>query len=207
MKKIKIIEEIFNAISHGLAALAAITGLVIGLITISTSLSLKVGFIIYASSLITLLLASTLYHSLKFTVAAKVFRAIDHSSIFILIAGSFTPFIVFLYSGWVELVLLIAVWLLAAGGIAVKTTLVLPHNWRKTGVLMYVVFGWLALIFIPKLSQLDSIVVWLVISGGLTYTFGTIFYAIKKPFMHLSWHLFVVGAAISHFFAITQLIY
>jgi hemolysin III len=84
---IKLIEEIFNSITHGLGAVAAIVGLVLGIVIMTSTVSFKIGFIIYASSLIILMLASTLYHALTFTKANKVFQAIDHSSIFILIAG------------------------------------------------------------------------------------------------------------------------
>ncbi|MCX6728713.1 MAG: hemolysin III family protein [Candidatus Saccharibacteria bacterium] len=202
---VKIVEEIFNSITHGLGAIAAIVGLVLGVILMVSSISFKVGFIIYASSLIILMLSSTLYHALAFTKANKVFQAIDHSSIFILIAGSFTPFIIYLYKGWAEVFFLSAVWLIAATGIAVTTTLVLPRKMKLTGVILYIGFGWMGIFLIPKMGLVSSTVIWLLIIGGVLYTVGTIPFAFKKPFAHFSWHLFVIAAAAFQFFAIIKL--
>lgn len=151
------------------------------------------------------MLASTLYHALAFTRANKVFRAIDHSSIFILIAGSFTPFIIYLYKGWAEALFFSAVWLIAAAGIAVTTTLVLPKKMKFTGIMLYIGFGWMGLLLIPKMGLVSSTVIWLLIIGGVLYTIGTIPFAFKKPFAHFSWHLFVIAAAVAQFFAIIKL--
>jgi hemolysin III len=203
---VKIVEEIFNSIIHGLGTIAAITGLVLGIIFLIIPTSSKVGFIIYASSLIILMLASTLYHALTFTKANKVFRAIDHSSIFILIAGSFTPFIIYLYNGWQQILFLTIVWLIAAAGIVITNTLVLPKNMKLVGVLIYIGFGWMALLFIPKMGLLNIYIISLLLVGGILYTVGTIPFAFKKPFAHFSWHLFVIGAACAHFFAIVSLV-
>lgn len=171
----------------------------------TSSTSFRVGFIIYSASLIILMLASTLYHALAFTRANKVFRAIDHSSIFILIAGSFTPFIIYLYKGWAEALFFSAVWLIAAAGIAVTTTLVLPKKMKFTGIMLYIGFGWMGLLLIPKMGLVSSTVIWLLIIGGVLYTIGTIPFAFKKPFAHFSWHLFVIAAAVAQFFAIIKL--
>lgn len=203
---VKIVEEIFNSIIHGLGTIAAITGLVLGIIFLIIPTSSKVGFIIYASSLIILMLASTLYHALTFTKANKVFRAIDHSSIFILIAGSFTPFIIYLYNGWQQVLFLTIVWLIAAAGIVITNTLVLPKNMKLVGVLIYIGFGWMALLFIPKMGLLNIYIISLLLIGGILYTVGTIPFAFKKPFAHFSWHLFVISAACAHFFAIVSLV-
>jgi hemolysin III len=202
---IKIVEEIFNSITHGLGAAAGITGLVLGIIMLARPVSLKVGFIIYAASLIILMLTSTLYHALTFTKAKKVFRFLDHSSIFVLIAGSFTPFVIYLYEGLPQVLLLAAVWLIAAIGITVTTIFVLPKDMKITGVLLYIGFGWMALLLIPKMGLLSASVIWLLLDGGILYTLGTIPFALKKPFAHFSWHLFVIAAACSHFFAIIRL--
>ena len=202
---IKIVEEIFNSIIHGIGAVAAITGLVLGIIFLILPTSSKIGFIIYAASLIILMLASTLYHALTFTKAKKVFRAIDHSSIYILIAGSFTPFIIYLYSGWQQILFLTFIWIIAAVGITITNTLVLPKNMKLIGVLIYICFGWMSLIFIPKMGLLNIYIISLLLIGGILYTVGTIPFAFKKPFAHFSWHLFVIGAACTHFFAIISL--
>lgn len=203
--KLKIVEEIFNSITHGLAMIASVVGLVIGLMTLVLPTSFKIGFVVYCLSLIILMLVSTLYHSLTFTKAKNVFRFLDHSSIFLLIAGSFTPFIIFLYDGWAQVTFLFLIWSIAVFGIVVTNIYVLPRNMKITGVLLYIVFGWLGLMFIPKMSMLSTSVIWLLLLGGFLYTAGTIPFALKKPFSHLSWHIFVIAAASAHFFAIIKL--
>jgi hemolysin III len=202
---VKIVEEIFNSILHGLGAIAAIIGLIIGAITIISDLSFKVGFYIYCASLILLMLMSCLYHALKFTKARKVFRALDHSSIFLLIAGSFTPFIIYLYTGWLQIMLLALTWAIAIAGVSLSTTIILPKGLKKTNGALYIAFGWVALIFIPKMGLLSPLVILLIVAGGVLFTIGVIPYASKKPFMHFSWHIFVIAAACLHFFAILNL--
>lgn len=204
--KSKVVEEIFNSVTHGLGAVAGIVGLVLGIIFIDSSVAFKTAYIIYCSSLIILMLMSCLYHALTFTKAKKVFRFIDHNSIFLLIAGSFTPFIIYLFKGWQQGVLLGFVWAIAVAGILITTLLVLPKDLKITGVLIYIAFGWLALFFIPKISHLSLAVISLLLAGGILYTVGTIPFAIKRPFMHFSWHLFVASAACTHFFAILKLV-
>jgi len=201
----KLIEEIFNSITHGLGAIAGIIGLVIGVITLASPVSFKVGFIIYCASLIILMLISTLYHALSFTKAKGVFRVLDHSSIFLLIAGSFTPFIIYLYKGLAMAMILAAVWLLAVIGITITVLFVMPRSWKKTGVFLYLAFGWLALVFIPKISMIHTSVIWLLFIGGILYTVGTVPFALKKPFTHVSWHFFVLAAACVQFLAIIKL--
>jgi hemolysin III len=202
---LNLIEEIFNSITHGFGALAGIVGLILGVIFLTSSTSFKVGFIIYCASLIILMLTSALYHALTFTRAKKIFRVLDHGSIFLLIAGSFTPFIIFLYRGWAQALFLIGTWSLAVIGITVTTVFVLPKDMKITGVLLYICFGWMGLLFVPKLHLLNSSVVWLLVIGGILYTVGTVPFALKKPFTHFSWHLFVVAAACAQFFAIIKL--
>lgn len=203
--KISISEEVLNSILHGVGAMAAVVGLVIGVIKIHSNVSFKVGYIIYCASLIVLLLMSCLYHALKFTKAIKVFRALDHSSIFLLIAGTFTPFIIFLYSGWLQIVLLALAWAIAIAGVTLSPTVILPKGLKKTNAFLYIGFGWLALIFIPKYHLLSAMSLWLLIAGGVVYTLGTILYAAKKPFLHLAWHFSVLVAATLHFFAVINL--
>ena len=98
------------------------------------------------------------------------------------------------------------VWLIAAAGIVITNTLVLPKNMKLVGVLIYIGFGWMALLFIPKMGLLNIYIISLLLVGGILYTVGTIPFAFKKPFAHFSWHLFVIGAACAHFFAIVSLV-
>lgn len=204
--KLKVTEEVFNSITHGLGAIAGIIGLILGLIFLNTSTALKTGYIIYCTSLIILMLTSCLYHALKFTKANKVFQFIDHSSIFLLIAGSFTPFIIYLFKGWQQGIILGLFWGLAIAGIVITITLVMPRSMKTTGVLMYIIFGWLALLFLPKIGMVTHPVLLLLFIGGILYTLGVVPFALKKPFAHFSWHLFVIAAACSHYFAIVKLV-
>ncbi len=204
---VKIVEEIFNSLTHGLGVIAGIIGLILGIILISSQMWFKIGFIVYVSSLIILMLSSTLYHALNFTKANKVFRVIDHSSIFLLIAGTFTPFAIYLYQGWARVVFLVIIWLIAVVGISINTAILLPKNMKITRVIIYVCFGWVGLFFIPKMEMVSPSVIWLLVLGGVLYTLGVIPFALKKPFAHFSWHLFVIAAACAHFFAVIKLIY
>lgn len=196
-------EEVFNSITHGLGALAGIVGLVIGLLSFVAPTSYMVGFLVYIASLILLMTISSLYHALAFTRAKRVFQVLDHSSIFVLIAGSFTPFIMRLYSGWALVVALMIIWVLAATGITLSASL--PKLRKRFGVLLYIGFGWLGLLLVPKLIHLHTPVMWLVLLGGVLYTVGAMLLISKRPFMHVGWHVFVVGAAIAHFFAVVKL--
>ena len=200
---LNITEEVFNSSIHALGALAGIVGLVLGLLTLSAPASFTASFVIYAVCLVLLMTMSTMYHALTFSRANKVFRILDHSGIFLLIAGSFTPFIVVLYSGWLQIVLLAVVWSLAAAGIALRASL--PKAMSRFGVGIYIAMGWMGLVFVPKLSELPGQAIWLLAIGGVLYTIGAALLIIKKPFIHVAWHVFVVAAAATHFFAITSL--
>jgi hemolysin III len=201
-----IIEEVLNSVTHGIGAIAGILGMLLGLVLMVTPNGLKIGFIIYVTCLILLMLASTLYHALAFTKAKRVFQAIDHSGIYLLIAGTFTPFIVYLYQGWQKITLLVMVWIIAVTGIAITTTILLPRKIIWGEVIFYVCFGWMGLVLLPKIHLVDPIVIWLLIAGGILYTLGILPFALKKSFAHFSWHLFVIGAATAHFFAIINLV-
>ena len=199
----KIIEEIFNSIIHGLGAIAGIIGLVIGLLTINSSASFRLSFIVYGVSLVALMLFSTLYHALIFTRAKKVFRILDYSGIFILIAGTYTPIIASLYQGMAQILFISGIWLIAIAGITINATL--PKFMKRIGTLVYILFGWIGIALIPKLSLMQTSVLSLIIVGGVLYTGGVIFFASKKPFMHFSWHIFVITAACVQYFAIIKL--
>lgn len=198
-----ITEEVFNSVVHGLGTIAAIVGLTIGLLTFNATTSFVVSFWVYGVCLILLLAMSTLYHALKFTRARTVFRVLDHSGIFLLIAGSFTPFIVVLYSGVGQAALLVAIWAAAITGVVFKATL--PKIMSRYGVGIYIALGWMALVLLPKLSSLAPLTIWLLVAGGVLYTVGAILLVIRAPFVHTAWHVFVLAAAAAHFLAVLQL--
>lgn len=201
--RLKIAEEIINSATHGVGAVAGIIGLTLGVLTLAAPKAFTIGFLLYCICLITLMTVSALYHAMIFTRFKHIFRMLDHSGIFLLIAGTYTPFAITLYSGWAQFALLAVIWTIAIGGILFRITL--PKFMSRFSMGIYLAMGWLALVFIPKLHLLPAQVIWLVAAGGLLYTMGAALLAIKKPFIHVAWHIFVVAAAVLHFFAITKL--
>ncbi|MFZ1324183.1 MAG: hemolysin III family protein [Candidatus Saccharimonadales bacterium] len=199
-----ITEEVINSSLHGLGAIAGIAGLIIGLIMLQGApASYAAAFSVYGVCLIILMLMSCLYHALKFTRARKVFRVLDHSSIFLLIAGSYTPFVMMLYGGWTQALMLAFIWSIAITGITLRAAL--PKLMSRYGMVVYIAMGWLGLMFIPKLGSLPPSAIWLLFAGGVFYTIGAALLAIKRPFIHTAWHLLVIAAALSHYLAIAQL--
>lgn len=204
-------EEIFSAIAHGVGTLLAIAALVLLIIFTSkhggTALDI-VGVCIYGFTLILLYTMSTLYHSIANEKAKKVFKIFDHCSIYFLIAGTFTPiiFTVLRNTGTLTWVIFGFVW-----GVALLGTLmyaIFPKRFKVLNVLSYAIAGWCALFLIPalisELTVINSIasIYWL-LAGGILYTVGIVFYAIKKVrYFHPIWHLFVLAGSVCHFFCI-----
>lgn len=197
-------EEIANSVTHGAGLVASIAGLFVlvaaaverGDVWIITSCA------IYASTLVLLYAASTLYHSLAATRARHVFQIIDHSAIYLLIAGSYTPFaLVNLRGPWGWTILAI-VWALAAAGVATKA--VFGPRWPIVSTVLYIAMGWTAVVAIkPMLLHVAPAgIAWLV-AGGLAYTGGVTFYAWERlRYNHAMWHLFVLGGSVCHFVAV-----
>lgn len=203
-KKYLVINEILNAVTHGIGFGLSIAGLVLLLIKgahLHSAIHV-VSYAIYGSSLILLFLSSTLFHSLIFTKAKKVFQVFDHDSIFLLIAGSYTPYCLLSIRGWLGWTLFGLIWLLAVVGIVYKSIWLHKKNAAFTSV--YVIMGWLCLIAIkPLYHSLGTIGFWLLVGGGVAYTVGALFYKMKNvKFMHVVWHFFVLLGAILMFFSI-----
>lgn len=197
-------EEIFNSITHGLGAILGIFILLI-LLTYSHSKNdpLRIlGFTIFGITVITFYITSTLFHSLTFTKAGKVFQVLDHSFIFLLIAGSYSPFALISFKGNIGWSLFSLVWGLSILGIIFKACF--RDKFKILSLLFYLLFGWLAIfIVVPLSSYLSLKVIYLLILGGLFYTIGTAFYLWRKlPFNHGIWHLFVLGGSVCHFLAV-----
>jgi hemolysin III len=204
MRKQTILEEIFNGISHGIAAILSIIGLVF-LVNKSALLG-KTRYIvsssIYGTSLIILYLASTLYHSIKHEKAKRILRVLDHSSIFLLIAGTYTPFCLITLQGVWGWSLFAVLWGLTLIGLTLK---VIPiPKFKNASVAIYLIMGWMVVVAAKPLINnfCFSGLMWLS-AGGLFYTIGTIFYKLKHiKFMHVVWHFFVMAASLCHFLAI-----
>ncbi len=197
-------EEIANSVTHGIGAVLSVAGLtlLVVLAAIYGDVWRVVSFSIYGSTLVILYLASTLYHSFQNPRVKHVFRILDHVSIYLLIAGSYTPFLLVSMRGAWGWSLLGAVWGLALLGVAFKVIFIGRYEVLATAA--YVLMGWMVVIaFKEMLVRVPPGGIALLIAGGLTYTFGVIFYAWEKlPFNHAIWHLFVLGGSICHFFAV-----
>ncbi len=195
-------EEIANSVTHGIGAALSIAAIVLLVVFAGKygDVWRIVSFSIYGSTLFFLYLASTLYHSFSNVRVKSFFRILDHSSIFLLIAGTYTPVTLVAMRGPWGWTIFGLIWAMAIGGIISKIFLI--GKFKVVSVLLYVAMGWLIVIaFKPMLQMVPKgLIIWLFV-GGLCYTLGVIFYAIKKvPYFHFIWHLFVLGGSISHFF-------
>ncbi|MCP5069220.1 MAG: hemolysin III family protein [bacterium] len=197
-------EEWVHAISHGVGFVAAVIGLVVLLAATSQrgTTSDLVGVAIFGITLTLLYAASTLYHGLPESASKNIMRKLDHIAIYLLISGTYTPFILTKMAnsrGWVVLGV---VWALAVLGIVLE--LVRNSSTRRTSLALYIVMGWLAVFTVgPLLETLDLAGVVLLILGGLVYSLGIVFYAWRAlPYNHAVWHGFVLGGSALHFAAI-----
>lgn len=209
LKKYTLGEELVSAISHGLGVILAIVCLVLCILASMNNGAIALASaIIYSGSLIILYLMSTLYHSLAPNRAKKVFRVFDHCSIFLLIAGSYTPFTLLSLekpTGWLLCGL---VWTCAIIGIVLNS--INLEKFKKVSFALYLIMGWAVIFNYSALtSALASTAVLLLILGGVTYTVGAIIYLIGKKikYMHSIWHFFVLGGSIFHFFAIYMFVF
>ncbi len=197
-------EEIANSVTHGIGALLAIAGLVI-LVVIADAAS-RLSVIVYGTTLILLYLASTLYHSLIFTRVRGLFRKFDHMAIFLLIAGTYTPFCLIALNDRVGWLLLAGVWAFAIIGIVMKSFSTGRHEW--VSVAMYILMGWMIIPVISSIYELLTLQGFiLLVAGGISYTIGTYFYLSRRiPYSHSIWHLWVLGGSVLHFFSILTLV-
>lgn len=198
-------EEIANSVSHGLALIAVLVGTPFLLVHAvrQGDAGFVVGASIFAATMILLYLASTLYHALTHRKAKQVFRVIDHSAIFLLIAGTYTPFTLGVLHGPWGWTLFGIVWGLAAIGIALKALNRFASPRLSTAV--YLLMGWLVVIAIdPLMARLPTAgLLWLV-AGGLAYSVGVVFFALdsRLRYGHFTWHVFVAAGTACHYFAV-----
>lgn len=200
-------EEIANGITHGIGVLfgiVALTILLIFSIRKSNIISI-VAFSIYGFCLILMYLSSTLYHSIKNERAKRILRVFDHSSIYLFIAGSYTPIALLSMEGGLRIGIMIAVWVIALLGVVFKILTVGKFDrYKAISLTIYIAMGWLALFTIKPIIRMTSLNFFLwILGGGLVYSIGTIFYSIKKiPYGHAIWHIFVLGGTVLHFVGI-----
>ncbi|WP_313469153.1 hemolysin III family protein [Carnobacterium sp.] len=199
-----VINEVFNAVTHGIGFGLSIAGLVILLYKGSqTGSALEiVSYAIYGSTLILLYLCSTLYHSLTFTRARKLFKTFDHMSIFLLIAGTYTPYTLITIGGPMGWTFFGIVWGIAILGVIYKAIWI--NHLQKFSTWIYIAMGWLCVFALKPIYQgLGSQGFLLLVLGGLSFTIGAIFYSLRNVrFMHVLWHLFVLAGTAFMYFSI-----
>jgi hemolysin III len=197
-------EEIANSISHGLGlllAIAVVPVLVLSAMRIGNTYFL-VGASVFGGTMVLLYLASTLYHSLTHAGAKRFFRLIDHSAIFLLIAGTYTPFTLGVLRGPWGWTLLAIVWVLAVAGIVMKAIIGTRHSWIS--IVLYLIMGWLAVVAVKPILLLVPLpgILW-ILGGGIAYTGGLAFFAAPRlRYGHFIWHLFVIAGTTCHFCAV-----
>lgn len=196
--------ELANTLTHGLGLLLSITGLV--LLVVYASLFGNAWHIttgaIFGASMVLLYTASTLYHALRSPRAKQLLRKCDHAAIFVLIAGTYTPFMLLPLRGPWGWSLFGVIWGLAIPGVILKFWF--TGRFRKLSTGLFLGMGWLIVIAVhPMLRQVPTGSLILLAAGGLSYTVGSVFYLWKRlPYNHAVWHLFVLGGTACHFFAV-----
>lgn len=198
-------EEIANAVTHGVAAILSIAGLAIlvGFAAAFSGSALVVTAVsIFGASMVLLYTSSTLYHSIPYGRAKKVLQVLDHSMIYVLIAGSYTPFCLITLNGWLGFTLCSAVWVIAFVGISLQKFLLKRSDWINCA--LYLLMGWCVILVMKPLYQaLPAGGLWLLASGGLAYTVGVIFYVWEKlPYSHAIWHVFVFAGTLLQYLAV-----
>jgi len=197
-------EEVAHAVTHGLGAVAGIVGLVV-LVAYSVlygDIWHVVSSCIFGASLILLYTSSTLYHGIPIPRAKQVLRVLDHSAIYLLIAGTYTPFLLVTFRETFGWYMFAVMWTLALAGVCFK--IFATGKFEKTSVAIYIGMGWIIVLIVkPFLAQIPMGGVWLMVAGGLAYTVGVVFYVWKKlPYNHAIWHLFVLAGSVFHYLAV-----
>ena len=203
---ISAMDEYANALTHGiglLLALAAVPVLIVLAVTHGTAWHV-VGVSIYGATLIALYTASTIYHAVQHPPAKRILRIVDHSAIYLLIAGTYTPFTLVNLRGVWGWTLLGLVWTIAVFGVAWK--LVHVDRYIVVSTIVYIAMGWLAVIAIRPLFRAVPVVgIGWILAGGLFYTLGVAFFgATRVRFSHAVWHLFVLAGSICHYVAVAR---
>jgi len=196
-------EEVAHSLTHGVGLLLGIAALVLMVVFAAQRGSAihVVSCAVYGSTLVVLYAASTFYHALPSGRGKRVFGILDHAAIFLLIAGTYTPFALITLSGGFGWSLFGVIWGIAIGGIVLEA--VSRGRFRRIQLLLYLGMGWgIVGAARPLLQELATPGLVLLAAGGLAYTLGVIFFVWRRPFHHAIWHLFVLAGSICHFFAV-----
>jgi hemolysin III len=201
-----IADEWANAITHGIGLVASLIGLPILILTWQArgdALSV-IGASVFGASLIAVYATSTFYHAIPHPRAKRVLQLLDHIAIYLLIAGTYTPFTLGVLRGAWGWTLFGIVWTLAALGILFK--LFFRTRFKRMSTMLYLGMGWVAIVAVkPMLAMMPAAGFWLLLAGGLLYSAGTWFYMRDhRRFHHATWHCFVIGGSTCHFFAVLR---
>ncbi|MEA1916795.1 MAG: hemolysin III family protein [Campylobacterota bacterium] len=199
-----IAEEIWHAITHGVGFVLSIAALVL-LVTFATVGGNEINIIsatIYGSSLIVMYGSSTLYHAITHKNVKRLFQKFDHSAIYFLIAGTYTPVMLICVGGQSGWSIFAIEWIVATVGIALK--FLYPNRFEVLSLVAYILMGWLIVLVIDTFkSNIEPMGFWLIVAGGVAYTSGIVFYIKDKiNYFHAIWHLFVLAGSTLQFFAI-----
>lgn len=198
------IEELANAVTHGIGAILSLAGLVVLIVlaVLRGSAWHILACAIYGASLLCLYTASTLYHSVVSPRLKRALRIFDHSAIYLLIAGTYTPFLLINLRGPWGWTLFGIVWSLALAGVFFKFRF--TGRFEAVSVALYLAMGWLIVIAArPALSHISQPTLLWLLAGGVAYSLGVIFYLAQRiPFHHAIWHLFVLGGSVCHYIAV-----
>lgn len=192
-------EEIFSSISHGVSAVFAVAALVFLLVTCQKTPLYVVSAAVYGGTMVMLYTVSTLYHGLGLNRAKVVFRSLDHCTIFLLIAGTYTPITLVCLGGWKGWAMFGAVWAAAVVGVVLNAISV--ERFKKISMACYLAMGWVVVLAMGDFYRaVDPMVFWCLLAGGVLYTVGAALYAVGKkvPYMHSVFHLFVLGGSVFH---------
>jgi hemolysin III len=196
-------EELAHSLTHGAGLVLGVFALVL-LIVFAVRKGTPIHVIsctVYGSTLVLMYASSTLYHALPVGRGKRVFEVLDHASIFLLIAGTYTPFALVTLEGGLGWSLFAVIWTLALGGVLLEA--VSRERLRRLKLLLYLLMGWgIVGAARPLVRELPPGGLFLLLAGGLFYTFGVVFYVWRRPFHHVVWHLFVLAGSICHFLAV-----
>ncbi len=197
-------EELANFISHaagGVLSVAALVILIIRAVSLGNTLDI-VSFTIFGAALVLMYTTSSIFHALKWNKAKEIFEILDHSVIYVLIASTYTPFLLIVVGGKEGITLLVIEWLICILGIVFKSFFV--QKFVVFSTLLYIIMGWLVVfVWYDLLANISNLSLVFLILGGLFYTIGTLFYMSRLfKYHHLVWHIFVIFGSIAHFFSV-----
>ncbi|HYI69290.1 MAG TPA: hemolysin III family protein [Skermanella sp.] len=198
------LEELANTVTHGIGAVLAVLGLValMGLAVVGDDVRVTISLTLYGATLVLLYLASTLYHAIRHKPTKLIFKTCDHAAIFLLIAGTYTPYCLLVLDGAWGWTLFAVVWSIAAFGVVFK--IFHTNRYARLSLMLYLATGWVGVLAIgPIVANMETAGLLLLALGGLAYTGGVAFFVWESmPFNHAVWHLFVLAGSTCHFLSI-----